>query len=44
MENKNFHIANITKQEEEAIKKAESQLKSETGKDFVIIAWEKNHS
>ncbi len=44
MENNNFHIANITSKEEEAIKQAEIQLKNETGKDFVIIAWEKNNA
>lgn len=43
MENNNFHIANITTKEE-AIKQAEIQLKNETGKDFVIIAWEKDNT
>ena len=34
MAEKNYQIASINKAEEAAIKK-------ETGKDFVIIAWEK---
>ena len=38
----NYHIASITRKNEEiAIKKAEEQIKQETGKEFVIIAWEK---
>ena len=37
----NYHIASITKDEEIAVKKAEEQIKQETGKEFVIIAWEK---
>lgn len=41
MENNSYQIAHITKQEEEAIKKAEAVLKTETGKEFVVIAWEK---
>lgn len=41
MENNSYKIAHITKQEEDAIKKAEATLKNETGKDFVVIAWEK---
>lgn len=44
MENNTFHIANITDKEEEAIKQAEIQLKNEKGKDFVIIAWEKDNA
>ena len=38
---KNYHIASISKEDEAAIKKAEDQIKKETGKDFVIVAWEK---
>lgn len=41
MENNSYEIAHVNKQEEEAIKKAEAILKSETGKDFIVIAWEK---
>lgn len=41
MENNSYKIAHITKKEEEAIKKAETTLKNETGKDFIVIAWEK---
>lgn len=37
----NYHIASVTKEDEAAIKKAEEQIKQETGKEFVIIAWEK---
>lgn len=41
MENKNYSIASISKEDESAIKKAEALIKQETGKDFVMIAWEK---
>ncbi len=41
MSKQNYQIASITKTEEEAIKKAEADVKRETGKDFVMIAWEK---
>lgn len=41
MADKNYHIANITEAEEMAIKKAEADIKKATGKDFVMIAWEK---
>lgn len=37
----NYHIASITKEDEVAIKKAEEQIKQETGKEFIMIAWEK---
>lgn len=43
MDNNSYKIANISKKEEEAIKKAENMLKNETNKDFVIIAWEKDN-
>ncbi|WP_270939868.1 hypothetical protein [Romboutsia lituseburensis] len=36
----NFEIAHLTEKEENAIKKAETELKNETGKDFVVIAWQ----
>ncbi|HSQ88844.1 hypothetical protein [Romboutsia sp.] len=36
-----YEIAHVSEKEEAAIKKAESELKSSTGKDFVVIAWEK---
>lgn len=39
--NSSYEIAKITQKEEDAIKKAELALKNETGKEFVIIAWEK---
>lgn len=40
MAEKNYKIASITEAEVAAIKKAEADIKRETGKDFVIIAWE----
>lgn len=36
----NYKIADITEKENEAIKKAEDLVKKETGKDYVLIAWE----
>lgn len=36
-----YEIARVSEKEEAAIKKAESELKNSTGKDFVVIAWEK---
>lgn len=41
MAEKNYQIASITQTEEAAIKKAEADVKQATGKDFVMIAWEK---
>ena len=41
MAEKGYQIASITEAEVAAIKKAEAEIKKETGKDFVIIAWEK---
>ncbi|EES48503.1 hypothetical protein [Clostridium botulinum] len=38
----NYNIADINQKEFETIKKAEKLIKDETGKDFVMIAWEKN--
>ena len=38
----NYKIADINSDEFNAIKKAENSLKKETGKDFVLIAWEKD--
>ncbi|WP_455540164.1 hypothetical protein [Terrisporobacter sp.] len=43
MTDKDFRIANITQAEEAVIKKAEAEVKAATGKDFIIIAWEKNN-
>lgn len=37
-----YEIAQISKNEEDAIKKAENLIKEETGKDFVLIAWKKD--
>ena len=36
-----YKVAEVNKDEFEAIKKAEKLMKEETGKDFVMIAWEK---
>ena len=41
MADNNYKIAQITQAEEKAIKKAEADVKAETGKDYVMIAWEK---
>ena len=41
MDDKSYHIANITEADEIAIKEAEAYIKKETGKDFIMIAWEK---
>lgn len=41
--NTNYEIAKITSFEEDAIKKAESLLKEETGKDYILIAWQKDN-
>ncbi|MGL4913934.1 MAG: hypothetical protein ACRC3Y_16045 [Romboutsia sp.] len=38
----NYEIANLNENEKSAIKKAENELKSQTGKEFVFIAWEKS--
>ena len=40
MENTSFEIAKVKESEREA-EKAERTLKAETGKDFVLIAWER---
>lgn len=37
-----YKIANPNTKELDSIKKAENLIKNETGKDFVMIAWEKN--
>ncbi len=37
----NYKIAEITSEEKRAIEQAEKMVKSETGKEYVIIAWEK---
>ena len=38
----NYKIADINSEEFNAIKRAENSLREETGKDFVLIAWEKD--
>ena len=42
MADKNYRIASITDDEANEIKKAEAEVKKITGKDFVLIAWEKD--
>ncbi|WP_294351131.1 hypothetical protein [uncultured Clostridium sp.] len=37
----NYKIADVNQKEFDAIKKAEELMKKETGKDFVLIAWNK---
>lgn len=36
-----YKVADVNSKEYEAIKKAETLMKNETNKDFVLIAWEK---
>lgn len=36
-----YEIAHISENEENALKKAENLLKEETGKDYILIAWER---
>lgn len=36
-----YKIANVTEDEFNTIKKAEKFMKAETGKDFILIAWQK---
>ncbi|MEF9992051.1 MAG: hypothetical protein RRZ84_03990 [Romboutsia sp.] len=40
----NFKIADLNDKEAIAIKKAEDLIKEETGKDFVMIAWQKDNN
>lgn len=37
-----YKIAHLDNKDFESIKKAEDLVKKETGKDFVMIAWEKD--
>lgn len=37
-----YKVAEVSKVEFEVIKKAEKLMKDETGKDFVMVAWEKS--
>ncbi len=39
--NGHFEIASLTSSEKAAVDKAEHLVKEETGKDYVMIAWEK---
>lgn len=41
MEASEFKIADIDEKVKEEITKAENQIKAQTGKDLVMIAWEK---
>lgn len=42
MSDQDFCIANLTDSEKQAVSAAEAHLKASTGKDYVIIAWEKD--
>lgn len=37
-----YKIADLNSKEYDAVKKAEAELKDSTGKEFIMIAWEKN--
>lgn len=37
----NYKLADITIEEKKAIEQAEKMVKSETGKEYIMIAWEK---
>lgn len=37
----NYKIADLDSKQYDSVKKAEKLMKDETGKDFVMIAWEK---
>ncbi|EKY22506.1 hypothetical protein [Clostridium celatum] len=37
-----YKVAEVSEIEFEAIKKAEKLMKDETGKDFIMGAWERN--
>lgn len=37
----NYKIAEVTSEEKTAIEQAEKMVKSETGKEYIIVAWEK---
>lgn len=41
MKNKNYKTAEVNQNEFNAIKKAEEEVQNVTGKDFVMIAYEK---
>lgn len=41
MSEKDFCIAQLSEKEKQAVDEAEAKFKSETGKDCVLIAWEK---
>lgn len=36
-----YKIANLNQKQYDAVKKAEELVREETGKEFVMIAWEK---
>jgi hypothetical protein len=40
--NANYKIASLKEHDYDEIKSFEDKIKMETGKDFVLIAWEKN--
>lgn len=40
--NTNYKIANLKELDYDELKGFEDKIKMETGKDFILIAWEKN--
>lgn len=40
--NPDYEIAQVNEEEINVIKKAENLLKEETGKDYILIAWQKD--
>lgn len=44
LSNSVYEIAHINDSEANAIKKVENLLKEETGKDFILIAWQKEET
>lgn len=44
LSNSRYEIARINDSEANSIKKVENLLKEETGKDFVLIAWQKEET
>lgn len=43
MSDKNFCIAHLSEEEKNRLQEMESQFKTATGKDCVLIAWEEGH-
>lgn len=43
MTTNDYHIATLSQEEQTALNQIESEFKSETGKNYVLIAWEKGN-